>query len=195
VVSFSKKQMRFRKIYDAAHINMKQAMRSMTKSIYDKIIKPETNEAYLMLVQDTVPFHCSEGELNTEICQRLIGYAILTKNIFVPRKAIDGGIAPSSNAYRYVAYLKDSEGKVSKVDLPKDETEAKAQYKNMFKFNKDAEVTYVTGLLGHSARQDKFMNMRSKYLADSWEGSRKGMAYFDTYELIAEYLQSELEVF
>jgi hypothetical protein len=65
----------------------------------------------------------------------------------------------------------------------------------MFKFNKDAEVTYVTGLLGHSARQDKFMNMRSKYLADSWEGSRKGMAYFDTYELIAEYLQSELEVF
>jgi hypothetical protein len=53
----------------------------------------------------------------------------------------------------------------------------------------------VTGLLGHSARQDKFMNMRSKYLADSWEGSRKGMAYFDTYELIAEYLQSELEVF
>jgi hypothetical protein len=42
--------MRFRKIYDAAHINMKQAMRSMTQTIYNKIIKPETNEAYLMLV-------------------------------------------------------------------------------------------------------------------------------------------------
>lgn len=42
--------MRFRKIYDAAHINLKQAMRSMTQAVYNKIIKPETNEAFLMLV-------------------------------------------------------------------------------------------------------------------------------------------------
>jgi hypothetical protein len=39
------------------------------------------------------------------------------------------------------------------------------------------------------------MNYRTKYLAASWNGARKGMAYFDTYELITEYLQSELEVF
>lgn len=198
VVSFAKKQMRFRKIYDAAHINMKQAMRSMTQAVYDKIIKPETNEAYLMLVQDTVPFYCSEqeeGKLNTPMCQRLLGYAILTKAIFVPKKAIDAGIQPSSNTYRYVAYLKDSEGKVSKEDLPKDETEARAQFKSMFKYDKDAEVNYVTGLLGHTARQDKFISWKSKYLSTQWNGARKGMAYFDTYELIAEYLQSEVEVF
>lgn len=69
----------------------------------------------------------------------------------MPKKAIDAGIPPSSNAYRYVAYLKDSDGKVSKEDLPKDETKARAQFKSMFKFNKDAEVNYVTGLIGHTA--------------------------------------------
>ena len=67
--------MRFRKIYDAAHINLKQAMMSMTQAVYDKIIKAETNEAYLMLVQDTAPIYCSEqeeGKLNTELCKRLL---------------------------------------------------------------------------------------------------------------------------
>jgi hypothetical protein len=147
--------MRFRKIYDAAHINLKQAMMSMTQAVYDKIIKAETNEAYLMLVQDTAPIYCSEqeeGKLNTELCKRLLGYAVLTKSIYVPKKAIDAGIPPNSNAYRYVAYLKDSDGKLSKVDLPKEEVKARAQFKSMVKFDQDAEVNYVTGLLGHSAR-------------------------------------------
>jgi hypothetical protein len=173
-------------------------MRSMTQAVYEKIIKPETDEAFLMLVQDTVPIYCSEqeeGKLNTEICQRLLGYAVLTRSIFVPKKAIDAGIQPSSNAYRYVAYLKDSEGKLSKVDLPKEEAKARAQFKSMVKFDKNAEVNYVTGLLGHTARQDKFISWKSRYLSTSWAGARKAMAYFDTYELIAEYLQSELEVF
>jgi hypothetical protein len=38
VVSFYKQQMRFRKIYDAAHINLKQAMRKMSQAVYGKII-------------------------------------------------------------------------------------------------------------------------------------------------------------
>jgi hypothetical protein len=165
VLSYYKQQMRFRKIYDAVHINFKQAMRSMTKAIFDKIIKPETDEAYLMLVQDTVPFYCSEGKLTDAVCQRMLGYAVLTRSIFVPKKAIDRGILPTSTAYRYVAYLKDSTGKLSKMDLPKDEAQARAQFKDLFKYKKDAKVQYVTGLLGHSARQDKFILWRSKYLS------------------------------
>jgi hypothetical protein len=81
------------------------------------------------------------------------------------------------------------------VDLPKEEVKARAQFKSMVKFDKNAEVNYVTGLLGHTARQDKFISWKSQYLSTSWNGARKGMAYFDTYELIAEYLQSEVEVF
>jgi hypothetical protein len=65
----------------------------------------------------------------------------------------------------------------------------------MFAFDAEREVNYVTGLLGHSARQDKFISRQSRYLSASWEGARKSMAYFDTFELLAEYLQEKLEVF
>jgi len=92
---------------------MKQAMQRMAKSVYDNIIRRESNEAYLFFVQDTVPFHCSEGELSTPICQRLIGYAVLHRQLYLPKAVVNTAISAGDNKYTFVAYLKDSKGEVS----------------------------------------------------------------------------------
>jgi hypothetical protein len=120
----NKKNLGFRYIYSGDHQDMKKAMQRMTKAVYDNIIRRERNEAYLFFVQDTVPFHCSEGELKEPICQRLIGYAILRRQLYPPKVAVNTAISASDNKYTFVAYLKDNKGEVSMVKLPKNQNQA-----------------------------------------------------------------------
>jgi len=62
-------------------------------------------------------------------------------------------------------------------------------------FKQTAEKNYVTGFIAHTARHDKYMHWRSKWTAASWKGARNDYRNHDVYELMAEYLQTKLQLF
>ena len=67
-------------------------------------------------------------------------------------------------------------------------------YKQMMKFKPKAEKNYVTGVIGHTARHDKWIHWRSKY-SSSYKGALSHMVNLDVYELMAEYVQKKLSIF
>lgn len=141
--------------------------------------------AYLFLSRETVPFHCSEGELAEEpICQRLIGYALF-KNWLNPNKKLVDRYLPSASAkYHFVGYLREKEsGATVKVDFVKDQAKSRSAFESMI--GKTAE--YDIGVMGHSAIPSKWL-----YPVSLLKGSQKN---FDVYEMLARYAQDELEVY
>lgn len=43
-------------------------MNGIFHAVNNRIIKTEQKMAYLFLVRETVPFHCSEGDLSEKVC-------------------------------------------------------------------------------------------------------------------------------
>jgi hypothetical protein len=51
------------------HANLRKAFQGLTVAVQNKIVKTEQKMAYLFLSRETMPFHCSEGEMDKEpIC-------------------------------------------------------------------------------------------------------------------------------
>ena len=68
---------------------MKKGVRGLNNAVYHKIILAEEDKAYLFTTKQSVPFYCSEGELNQKLCQRMIGYLIFNLKVNINRKISD----------------------------------------------------------------------------------------------------------
>lgn len=99
---------------------MKTAITKMTNQILNKVIANEQDEAYLFGVKERNQFYCSEGDLKKPICQRMIGRSIRNDFVSPSRRLVNKYIVPSSVDYKYIAYLKDTKGKISKKILDSD---------------------------------------------------------------------------
>lgn len=55
---------------------MKAAMNHLVTTVYNNVIRRHQEKAYAFFVQQTAPYHCSEGDLDSVTCRRMIGYAL-----------------------------------------------------------------------------------------------------------------------
>ena len=156
----------------------------MIAAVQTHIVKPEQKIAYLFLVRETVPFHCSEGALTEQLCQRMIGFAIYKNWLYADKKMTDRYISSASSKYHFVAYLREKEGgKIVKQLLVKDESKSKSRLDTIVgRFKK-----YDVAVMGHTAIMGKWAAPISQL-----KGSHHN---FDVYELIAKYAQDELSLY
>ena len=132
----------------------------------------------------------------------MIGYAITHGKLFLPKKVCDHKIPETSNDYKFFAILKDNKGEISMHNLTKDDTTSQEAYFAMFK-NANAEKKYVCGIIAHTARVGFYSHQVSEFKyeyslptgSELWNGARDGVAYFDTYEMIAKHMQQKFEAF
>jgi hypothetical protein len=141
--------------------------------------------AYLFLSRETIPFHCSEGELAKEpICQRLIGYSLFKNWLNPNKKLVDRYLPAASTKYHFVGYLREKEsGKTVKVDFVKDQAKSRSAFESMI----GKTTKYDIGVMGHSAIPSKWL-----YPVSLMKGSQKN---FDVYEMLTQYAQEELELY
>lgn len=182
---------------------MKKGVRALALATYNGVVRREQDEAYLFIVQDTGPIHCSEGEMKKPICRRMIGWALRTGRLFAPRKAVDPKISRTSNDYRFVAYLKTDKGDISVMNLTKSHGTSVQQYFNLFKNWKGQEKRYVTGIIAHTGKVKWFSHPVTIFEyrhnlpngAKEWKHARRSQKEFDTWELLAELMQEKFDAF
>ena len=163
--------------------NMKEAVRAMNQIVYNNIIKAETDEAYLYFVSETTAFHCSEGALDTEICQRMLGWALFHKHL-VPEDHLlfNTHIPDSSPEAKYVAYLRDKKTKeVVRQNLTKEYAKSATQFKE---YTQSADAKYSAGIIGHTTKAG-WWTPYSELVGDHHN--------FDVFQLLAEYCQKTLK--
>jgi len=134
---------------------------------------------------ETVPFHCSEGKLDTVLCQRMIGHALRSNWQKADKKMIDAYIATNDLDYQYVAYVKDGkkdDAEVKRVNLTNNWSAAVARYNQLVKGN---TAEYTVGILSHTKQQNWWYPYTQK------TGNLK---YTDVDVMLAEYCQKKLEV-
>lgn len=163
--------------------NMKQAMQGLAKGIYDGVVKPERDEAYLFLVRETVPFYCSEGELKEPLCQRMIGYALTVKWLLPDKSMVNRYLSSASRHYKFVAYLKKEDDTIVRMNLTKNHAQSVAQFKA---FVEPEDSDYKAGIIGHTA-QNNYWNWHSALV-----GADKKQ---DCYEILTRYAQKELKLY
>jgi hypothetical protein len=88
-VSLNKRTNAIEIIYNQKWKSMKKGVRGLNNAVYHKIILAEEDKAYLYTTKQSVPFYCSEGELNHKLCQRMIGYLIYNLKVNINRKISD----------------------------------------------------------------------------------------------------------
>ena len=167
----------------AKYWNMKQALQNLGQAVYTQIVKKEKDEAYLFLVRETTAFHCSEGDLDKPLCQRMIGHAITSNWLLPEKKMINKYLSSASKHYRHVAYLKDNKDEVTRLNLTKNYATSLAQFR-AFVDSEDSQ--YVAGIIGHSA-QNRWWAKHS-----ALRGAEKNL---DCLEIITTYAQKKLELF
>lgn len=163
--------------------NMKQAMQSMANAVYNNIVKPEKDEAFLFLVRQTQPFYCSEGDLDKKLCQRMIGHAIVSNWLIPEKKMVNRYLSSASRHYKHVAYLVKDDDTVVKMNLTKNLGQSRAQFTA---FVKPEDSEYKAGIIGHTAKNSYW----DRYSA--LPGAEKNM---DCLEAIAKYAQKELKLY
>ena len=184
-VTYHRRSRQISQIYMRDHSNLKKAFQGLTVAVQNKIVKSQQKMAYLFLSRETIPFHCSEGELDKDpICKRLVGYALFKSWLNPNSKLVDRLLPAASPKYRFVGYLREKEeGAVVKVDFVKDQARSRSAFESML--GKDGK--YDIGVMGHSAIPSKWL-----FPVSLLKGSQKN---FDVYEMLAEYAQSELELY
>lgn len=120
-LAYHRSSNQYRVIYRARHWNMKEAVRKMNLAVLNQIVKTERDEAYLYLTSENAAFHCSEGDMDTPVCRRMLGYA-LVKRLTIPEdlQLFNTHYADASLDAHYVAYLVDkATGDVVRRNLTK----------------------------------------------------------------------------
>jgi len=184
VTAFHKGSRQMRSVYDSRHWNMKEAVRRMAAAVYNNIIKPERDEAYLFFVTESTAFHCSEGALDTEICQLMLGWSLF-KHHLEPRTSVlfNPQLPGNHPDAKYVAYLREKESKnVVLVNLTRDYGKSSQQYKDLTQGNR---AKYVAGIIGHSQKSGWWLPY-SILIGD--------LKNEDVYVVLAEYCQKTLKV-
>jgi len=108
-----------------------------------------------LLVTNTLggPLWCSEGDLDTDACRRIIGHCARFPgwlDTSRDREVVDKYIPAGDEDYQYQAYVAKDDGDVKLVNLTNNWSYATSTYNNLFKGGKDRE--YNVGIIAHSAR-------------------------------------------
>lgn len=183
-VTYHKRARYLSQIYMRNHQNLKKAFDGLITAVQNRIVKPQHHMGFLYLTRETVPFHCSEGDLTTQLCQRMIGYALYKNWLYADKKMTDRYLSSGSQKYHFVAYLREKDGgKIVKQALVKDQAKSKSRLDTIVgKFKK-----YDAGVMGHTAIMGRWL-----YPISQLKGSHKN---FDVYELIAKFCQDELKLY
>lgn len=48
--------------------SMRKGVKELNNAVYRKVILAEEDKAYLYATKQSVPFYCSEGDLNKKLC-------------------------------------------------------------------------------------------------------------------------------
>ena len=105
---------------------MRKGVKELNNAVYRKVILAEEDKAYLYATKQSVPFYCSEGDLNKKLCQTMIGYLIYNLKININRKISDKYIHETESKYTYFAYLRNKKTKaIEKVLLQKNLAKSK----------------------------------------------------------------------
>jgi hypothetical protein len=169
----------------SGHYSMKAAMNHLVTNVYSSVIRRHQDKAYAFFVQQTVPFYCSEGDLDTLLCQRMIGYALKHNWQKADYTMIDKYLNNKDLDFQYVAYVKDDrdpESVVKRVNLTSNWQAAVARYNQLVK---GAAPEYSIGIVSHTQHQNWWYPVSNK------TGNLKNM---DVYQLLAEYCQNDLEI-
>lgn len=204
VVSIDRASNQFHVTHGAWDTNMKNAVRNMGRSVYNTIVKPERDWAYLYLVKQTTAFHCSEGALDAvEMCRTMLGWAIYHRYLDPKDRVFYNPYLPSNHAdAKFVAYLRDGASKeIVKLNLTQDYGKSVKMYNELrnskvgsyqsLAQESEGKVAvaslpkYVAGVIGHSQRSGWWLPY-SLMVGD--------VQYFDIYHMLAEYTQKTLNV-
>jgi len=160
-------------------------MNVLVTNVYNTIVSKHKEMAYLFFSYETVPFHCSEGKLDTLLCKRMIGHALRSNWQKADKKMVDPFIPSNDLDYQYVAYVKDDRKKdseIKKVNLTSNWGAAVARYNQLLK-GQTAE--YTVGILSATFQQNWWYPMTTK---------TGNLQYSDVNVLLAEYCQKTLEI-
>jgi hypothetical protein len=183
-VTYHKRARYLSQIYMSNQNNLKKAFDGLITATQRRINQPQHEMAYLYLARETIPFHCSEGKMDDQLCQRMIGFALYKNWLYADKKMTDRYINSGSTKYHYVAYLREKDGgKIIKQALVKDQGKSKSRLDAIVgQFKK-----YDAGVMGHTAIMGKWV-----YPISQLKGSHKN---FDVYELIAKFCQEEHKLY
>jgi len=184
-VTYDKNTHRFGQTARSGHYTMKAAMNVLVTNIYNAYVSKHKEVAYMFLSYETVPFYCSEGKLDTLLCQRMIGHALRSNWQRADKKMIDPLMSTLDLDYQYVAYVKDDrkEGaEVKKVNLTNNWSAAVARYNQLVKGN---TAEYTVGIMSNTRDQNWWYPYTQK------TGNLK---FTDVDQILAEYCQKKLEV-
>lgn len=67
-VSYNRRTNEIEIMYNKKSKSMKKGVRGLNDAVYHKIVLAEEDKAYLYTTKQSVPFYCSEGELNKKLC-------------------------------------------------------------------------------------------------------------------------------
>lgn len=177
--------------YNARTRNMKTAVHAMAMRAVDFTFKKEQSKywAYVMAANEGNPFFCSEGDLDSEICKRIIGNAVSQRWISGPLELLfDRGLDTGHKDYFYYALLRTADGKVERMDLEANHGMAVGRFRALFPTDR-SQWKYKAGVMSHTG----FPWWTSQRF--SAELPRSPYEFHDVYELIAEHVQKNLESF
>ena len=177
--------------FNAKTRNMKNAVHQMAMRAVDFTFKKEQSKywAYVMAANEGNPFFCSEGDLDSEICKRIIGNAVSQRWISGPLELLfDRGLDSGHNDYFYYALLRTEDGKVERMDLEANHGMAVGRFRALFPTDRTL-WKYKAGVMSHTG----FPWWTSQRF--SAELPRSPYEFHDVYDLIAEHVQKDLKSF
>jgi hypothetical protein len=86
---------------------MNKGVDDVATAIYNQILRPDRDSAYMALIRETVPLYCSEGDMHEKLlCQRMIGHAIFKNWLYPDERMVNEDISPSDREnYYFVGYF------------------------------------------------------------------------------------------
>lgn len=125
---------------------MKAGLMNVFSQMNNYMIKPLLDASYVILVDETEPLYCSEGNKFADpMCRLLIGAAVHQNHLKLDhvqnhnsaKRAINGDLSPKSIDYKFMAYVQDTEGAVKRINLTADQASSVQMFKTIVGEGKD----------------------------------------------------------
>jgi hypothetical protein len=142
---------------------MNKGVDNVATAIYNQILRPDRNVAYMALIRETVPLYCSEGDMHMKpLCQRMIGYAIFKNWLYPDERMVNEQLSASDrDNYYFVGYFGnlDKPDEVVRKKLDANLKTATDLFDSQFE---GTDPKYNVGIMGHTA-QRKWWNAKTQY--------------------------------